>query len=595
MLDIAAARAGEVAGTPAQVAWADAVAGVCVAAARVAPEAMHRLPLTPAGSALNSDGSAGAEYPTRLAATLRRVAERHCHASAAHTAAVGVHKTAAAQSAFAGSFRADAAHVSLRRAANRLARADAWLSDAFASLAVATVATVATAREQTRSSYVFDFNDPSLVRALASLVHAAWERGPPREPARSAAVSAATAAWSAMAASGPGGTRLRRFVITAFVRRALTRARHGNASRPAPGAVAGACGALNALAELLRARDARGECDDFAREILPLLAGSFVDASTPPPPPPDPAKSAPREHECVPPCVRAALYELLSAIVAAAPALATARDARVDCAPGEHLRAMLDSPEYSIGDDTLAECSRALLDACQRAALAEVVASCGHRGASAARRALDAALAATGEDASRLGVSHRRWFDATDAAEANQALRAALGQPPALGGAMDRAMRSFRAPSCAPGGDSFDGTSDARGSGPGGFFVGYRRPVTTRVITTSTPGYRPTRTRPWVRTSTPPPRRFVSSPRSRALGSVTPGGYEPSRCPPPRRARRRRGRSSGEDAAGVRGDGAVDRVRRADGHVSDRGGAIGHMRWTGDTNRRGTRTGEQPA
>ena len=105
-----------------------------------------------------------------------------------------------------------------------------------------------------------------------------------------------------------------------------------------------------------------------------------------------------------------------------------------------------------------------------------MVASCGHRGASAARRALDAALAATGEDASRLGVSHRRWFDATDAAEANQALRAALGQPPALGGAMDRAMRSFRAPSCAPGGDSFDGTSDARGSGPGGFFVGYSAP-----------------------------------------------------------------------------------------------------------------------
>ena len=50
VLDIAAARAGEVAGTPAQVAWADAVAGTCVAAARVAPEAMHRLPVTLAAS-----------------------------------------------------------------------------------------------------------------------------------------------------------------------------------------------------------------------------------------------------------------------------------------------------------------------------------------------------------------------------------------------------------------------------------------------------------------------------------------------------------------------------------------------------------------
>ena len=477
VLDIAAARGGEVAGTPAQVAWADAVAGVCVAAARVAPEAMHRLPFATSSAsssaAANNSGAIFAEYPTRLVATLRRVAERHCHASAAHTAATSVHKTAAAQSAFAGSFRADAAHASLRRAANRLARADAWLADAFASLAAPGIEPATRAP----SSYLFDFNDPSLVRALASLVHAAWERGPPREPTRAAAANAANAAWSGMAGCGPGGTRLRRFAVAAFVRRALTRARHGNACRPVPGATAAACGALNALAELLRAKDRAGECDDFAREILPLLAGTFVDACTPPPPPPDPAKSAPREHECVPPCVRAALYELLSAIVAASPALAALRDARVECAAGkEHLRAMLDSPEYSIGDDTLAECSRVLLDACQRAALAEVVASCGHRGASAARRALDAALAASGEDASRLGVSHRRWFEASDAAEANQALRAAVGQPPALGGAMERAMRTFRSPSLAPGGDSFDSSIDARGGpaagGPGGFFVG---------------------------------------------------------------------------------------------------------------------------
>ena len=136
VLDIAAARAGEVAGTPAQIAWADAVAGTCVAAARVAPEAMHRLPVTlAASSGTAGSGAILAEYPTRLVATLRRVAERHCHASAAHAAATSVHKTAAAQSAFAGSFRADAAHAALRRAANRLARADAWLSDAFASLA----------------------------------------------------------------------------------------------------------------------------------------------------------------------------------------------------------------------------------------------------------------------------------------------------------------------------------------------------------------------------------------------------------------------------------------------------------------------------
>ena len=478
VLDIAAARGGEVAGTPAQIAWADAVAGTCVAAARVAPEAMHRLPVTlAASSGTAGSGAILAEYPTRLVATLRRVAERHCHASAAHAAATSVHKTAAAQSAFAGSFRADAAHSSLRRAANRLARADAWLSDAFASLAArgiepATVAAKPTgSSSSSSSSYMFDVNDPSLVRALASLVHAAWERGPPREPTRVAAAAAANAAWSGMASSGAGGTRLRRFAVAAFVRRALTRARHGNASRPAPGAVAAACGALNALAELLRSADKAGECDAFAREILPLLAGSFVDACTPPPPTPDPAKSAPRDHECVPPCVRAALYELLSAIVAAAPALAAARDARVECAPGkEHLRAMLDSPQYSIGDDVLAECSRALFDACQRAALAEVVASCGHRGAACARRALDAALAASGEDASRLGAAHRRWFAAPDAAEANQALRAALGQPPALGGAMERAMRTYRAPSSAPGGDSFD-SSTARGVG--GFFVGY--------------------------------------------------------------------------------------------------------------------------
>ena len=179
-------------------------------------------------------GAILAEYPTRLVATLRRVAERHCHASAAHATATSVHKTAAAQSAFAGSFRADAAHAALRRAANRLARADAWLSDAFASLAARGIepATIAAKPTGSSSSYLFDVNDPSLVRA--GVAGAAWGAG-------SAAGAHARSRRRRRkrrvvqdGVVGRGGTRLRRFAVAAFVRRALTRARHGNASRPAP-------------------------------------------------------------------------------------------------------------------------------------------------------------------------------------------------------------------------------------------------------------------------------------------------------------------------------------------------------------------------
>ena len=127
--------------------------------------------------------------------------------AAAHTAAVGVHKTAAAQSASPGP--SEPTRRTSLQASGRTERLAGrrGSQDAFASLAVATVATVATAREQTRSSYVFDFNDPSLVRALASLVHARGAGSPGSPLGR---VSAAPRVVRD-AVSGPGGTRLRRF------------------------------------------------------------------------------------------------------------------------------------------------------------------------------------------------------------------------------------------------------------------------------------------------------------------------------------------------------------------------------------------------
>jgi hypothetical protein len=196
--DIARSRAREVAGTPGAAAWADAVVGVCVGAARVAPESLHRLP----SASMDGDGQTVSDdlFPTRLVATLRRVAERHCHASSAHSSAVNTHESAVATSAFAGPFRADAARVSLKRAEERLRGADEWLRDGFAALAKKS-------NPGGASPYVFDFADRGMVRALASLVHAAWERGPPREPSRAAATAAATAAWRAMTESIGGGRR----------------------------------------------------------------------------------------------------------------------------------------------------------------------------------------------------------------------------------------------------------------------------------------------------------------------------------------------------------------------------------------------------
>ena len=448
--DIARSRAREVAGTPGAAAWADAVVGVCVGAARVAPESLHRLP----SASMDGDGQTVSDdlFPTRLVATLRRVAERHCHASSAHSSAVNTHESAVATSAFAGPFRADAARVSLKRAEERLRRADEWLRDGFAALAKKS-------NPGGASPYVFDFADRGMVRALASLVHAAWERGPPREPSRAAATAAATAAWRAMTESIGGGeerehsraaqTRLRRFVLAAFVRRALTRVKHRSTTRPAFGSVASACGSLDAVGHLLTAADTRGECDEALRETLPMLGQSILDAVLPPPPPPDLTKSAPREHECVPPVVRVKLYELLTKIVRAAPSLAVtvAHETRMDSPVGEHLRSMLEKPDFHVSDATLSECARALLDACSRAAVAEVVASAGHRGATAARRALDADLAAKGTENSKAAIAHKRWYSAEDVASTAQTMRATLGQHPHLGGGFDDAMRGFTPPS----------------------------------------------------------------------------------------------------------------------------------------------------
>ena len=454
---------GEVAGTPAQVAWADAVAGVCVAAARVAPEAMHRLPLRLwrrfGNRRFGSDTRRVSHEARRDAAPGRRAplprvrrARRRDERPQDGRRAVRVRRVLSEPTRRTSS---------LRRAANRLARADAWLSDAFASLAAPGIEPATRAP----SSYLFDFNDPSLVRALASLVHAAWERGPPREPTRVSrrrrrkrrVVRDGVVGRGRDAAAEVRRRRLRppradpreaRERVQARPRRYRRGVRRAERPRRAPSRA-----------------DRRGECDAFAREILPLLAGSFVDACTPPPPPPDPAKSAPREHECVPPCVRAALYELLSAIVAAAPALAALRDARVECAAGkEHLRAMLDSPEYSIGDDTLAECVRVLLDACQRAALAEVVASCGHRGARArgarsTRRWRRPARTRRGS-APRTGVGSRRR---TPPRRTRRCARA--GAAARVGRRDGSRDADVSRAVVAPGGDSFDSSTRARGSG----------------------------------------------------------------------------------------------------------------------------------
>jgi hypothetical protein len=62
---------------------------------------------------------------------------------------VNTHESAVATSAFAGPFRADAARVSLKRAEERLRRADEWLHDGFAALAKKSTGGT--------SPYVFDF------------------------------------------------------------------------------------------------------------------------------------------------------------------------------------------------------------------------------------------------------------------------------------------------------------------------------------------------------------------------------------------------------------------------------------------------------
>mgnify|MGYP002832091495 CR=1 FL=1 len=127
------------------------------------------------------------------------------------------------------------------------------------------------------------------------------------------------------------------------------------------------------------------------------------------------------------------------AIVRAAPSLAVtvAHETRMDSPVGEHLRSMLEKPDFHVSDATLNECARALLDACSRAAVAEVVASSGHRGATAARRALDADLAAKGTENSKAAIAHKRWYSAEDVASTAQTMRATLGQHPHLGGGFD--------------------------------------------------------------------------------------------------------------------------------------------------------------
>ena len=70
-------------GTPLAGLWADAVAGVCVAAAVAAPAATHAARLDPAAPTLVADADQASLTPTRLTAAARLVAERHVAASRA--------------------------------------------------------------------------------------------------------------------------------------------------------------------------------------------------------------------------------------------------------------------------------------------------------------------------------------------------------------------------------------------------------------------------------------------------------------------------------------------------------------------------------
>ena len=134
-------------GTPLAGLWADAVAGVCVAAAVAAPAATHAARLDPAAPTLVADADQASLTPTRLTARGAIGRRRHVAASRAAAAARDVAEAAAAAAAYAGSHRAAAAAAALKDAVAALRRADAPLADAAAAVSAAS-----STRKQRRSS-----------------------------------------------------------------------------------------------------------------------------------------------------------------------------------------------------------------------------------------------------------------------------------------------------------------------------------------------------------------------------------------------------------------------------------------------------------
>ena len=391
--DTASARAAEVAGTPLACQWADAVAAVGAAAAAHLASTLHKAPAHDGGArahggSAHAQGSTGTvwvnsqqpqqqQQQTRLTLVLLHVAERHAAATAAAAAAASAATAAAAASAYAGSFRATAAAAMSTAAEASLVRANTWLGDGFAAV-----------------SAVFSPHDVSLVASLAALVHTAWERPPPRAPHHAAIDTAADAVWSR---SSPP---LRRYIVSACMRRALQRARpspggggaavgHQGNGMYAPGVIAAAVGALRAAGRVLIEAERIGSVPETCAELLPLLMAPLLDALQPPPLPPNPARSAvPVSVSVAAPAVRIAIYGFLRAVVAVHPSLVYPSGG---CGGGSGGRGGSVAADYLRGGsgeiiptEILSAAAGSLFEAATRAAVAEAAAASGFRGAAAA-------------------------------------------------------------------------------------------------------------------------------------------------------------------------------------------------------------------
>ena len=454
-------------GTPLAGLWADAVAGVCVAAAVAAPAATHAARLDPAAPTLVADADQASLTPTRLTAAARLVAERHVAASRAAAAARDVAEAAAAAAAYAGSHRAAAAAAALKDAVAALRRADAWLADAAAAVSAAP----------------FDAKDPALVAAALAVARAAWGGPPPRAPSRDDVDAASDAVWSAASPA------LRRFLVDVVMRAAVADAapRIPGRDRPdarlganrgfvasarhpePPGAISVAVCALDAAARAVVSSDAAGTTPETLAIVVPSLAAATCDVVAPPPPPPDPRRAAPPEMRTVAaPTVRIAAYRFVSAVVDARPSVTRAhlrRDAEDPIPSGDYLRAP-EGPPARVADAA----ATIVVDVAVKCAVAEVAAAAGYAGAKAAEEEAKRGGGGVGGDGGggegggvedvpknvpfsdvpknvpkNASSSSSSLYSSADADATRRALRLLLGAHPNAG-AMDEVSRRFESP-----------------------------------------------------------------------------------------------------------------------------------------------------